>query len=138
MTIKLFGPLIQGYRSYKIKQLVTNFTDKYRLQAFTIIMNSRIMDTSSKLSIHYRSDLMPNKFIRDHGFSCWLTMEDASKSKSMSESLGVILDQAKACNCIHPKYLRKVLKRFSFPCIFIKCIRNLFFSNLISVNVNGS
>jgi hypothetical protein len=134
----LFDPLTQGWRSYKIKQLATNFTGKYRLQVFTRIMNSRIMDTSSKLIIHYRSALMHNKFIRDHGFACLLTMEDVSKPKSMSESLGVILDQAKACDCIHPEYLRKVLKRLGFPCIFIKCIRNLFFGNSNSVNVNGS
>ncbi|KAG0857767.1 hypothetical protein G6F16_013468 [Rhizopus arrhizus] len=65
-------------------------------------------------------------------------MEDASKSTSISESLGVMLDQTKAYDRIHPEYLCKVLKRFGFPEKFIKCIHDLFFGNSISVNVNGS
>ncbi|KAG1623483.1 hypothetical protein G6F45_010931 [Rhizopus arrhizus] len=65
-------------------------------------------------------------------------MENASKSSPISESLGVILDQTKAYDRIHPEYLCKVLNRFGFPNKFIKCIHELFFGNSISVNVNGS
>ncbi|KAG1151940.1 hypothetical protein G6F37_002762 [Rhizopus arrhizus] len=65
-------------------------------------------------------------------------MEDVSKSKSMSEGLGVMLDQTNVYDRIHPEYLCKVLQKFWLPDKFIKCIHNLFFGNSISVNVNGS
>ena len=81
---------------------------------------------------------MHNMFIGDNGFAYRLIVEDAPKSKSMSESLGVMSDQTKAYDRIHPEYLCKVLKRFGFPDKFIKCIHDLFFSNSISVNVNES
>ncbi|KAG0742237.1 hypothetical protein G6F57_005997 [Rhizopus arrhizus] len=49
-------------------------------------------------------------FIGDNGFAYRLIVEDAPKSKSMSESLGVMSDQTKAYDRIHPEYLCKVLK----------------------------
>ncbi|EIE89191.1 hypothetical protein RO3G_13902 [Rhizopus delemar RA 99-880] len=107
-------------------------------KAFTRIMNSRIMGISSKLITRFQSGFMHNRFIGDHGFACRLIMENASKSSPISESLGVILDQTKAYDRIHPEYLCKVLNRFGFPNKFIKCIHELFFGNSISVNVNGS
>lgn len=48
---------------------------------------------------------MHNMFIGDNGFAYRLIVEDAPKSKSMSESLGVMSDQTKAYDRIHPEYL---------------------------------
>ncbi|KAG1569136.1 hypothetical protein G6F47_013778 [Rhizopus delemar] len=96
------------------------------------------MGISSKLITRFQSGFMHNRFIGDHGFACRLIMEDASKSTSISESLGVMLDQTKAYDRIHPEYLCKVLNRFGFPNKFIKYIHDLFFGNSIFVNVNGS
>ncbi|EIE91397.1 hypothetical protein RO3G_16108 [Rhizopus delemar RA 99-880] len=96
------------------------------------------MGISSKLITRFQSGFMHNRFIGDHGFACRLIMEDASKSTPISGSLGVMLDQTKAYDRIHPEYLCKVLNRFGFPNKFIKRIHDLFFGNSISVNVNGS
>ncbi|KAG1051534.1 hypothetical protein G6F43_006259 [Rhizopus delemar] len=88
---------------------------------FTRIINSRIMGISSKLITRFQSGFMHNMFIGDYGFDCRLIMEDASKSTPISENLGVMLDQTKAYDRIHSKYLCKVLN-----------------NNSISVNMNGS
>ncbi|KAG1535899.1 hypothetical protein G6F49_013085 [Rhizopus delemar] len=94
MATNLFGSLTQDWRPYK---------------------PNRIMGISSKLITRFQSGFMHNRFIGDHGFACRLIMEDASKSMLISESLGVMLDQPKACDRIHPEYLCKVLNRFGFP-----------------------
>ncbi|KAG1370798.1 hypothetical protein G6F61_011727 [Rhizopus arrhizus] len=74
-------------------------------KVFIRIMNSGIMNISSKLITRFQSGFMHNRFIGDHGFACRLIMEDTSKSTSISESLGVMLDQTKAYDRIHPEYL---------------------------------
>jgi hypothetical protein len=72
------------------------------------------MDISPKLINHFQSGFIHNRFIGYYGFACRLVMEDVSKSKSMSEGLGVMLDETNVYNRIHPEYLCKVLKRFGF------------------------
>ncbi|KAG0755178.1 hypothetical protein G6F24_012006 [Rhizopus arrhizus] len=74
-------------------------------KVFIRIMNSGIMNISSKLITRFQSGFMHNRFTGDHGFACRLIMEDTSKSTSISESLGVMLDQTKAYDRIHPEYL---------------------------------
>ncbi|KAG1442792.1 hypothetical protein G6F56_010922 [Rhizopus delemar] len=56
---------------------------------------------------------MPQRFIGEHGRLLQLVM--ASASIQQSESIGLLLDQEKAYDRIHPDYLTQVLRRFGVP-----------------------
>ncbi|KAG1435288.1 hypothetical protein G6F55_014371 [Rhizopus delemar] len=56
---------------------------------------------------------------------------------SNSSAIGLLLDQEKAYDRIHPDYLRQVLQRFAFPDSIINSISSLFFSTELQLNING-
>ncbi|KAG0767924.1 hypothetical protein G6F22_017575 [Rhizopus arrhizus] len=56
---------------------------------------------------------------------------------SNSDALGLLLDQEKAYDRVHPDYLRQVLLRFGFPQTFVDSILGLFFGTQLRLNVNG-
>lgn len=50
----------------------------------------------------------------------------------------LLLDQEKACDRVHPDYLRVCLGRFGIPAKLVSCIISLFFfQSTLCVNVNG-
>ena len=51
--------------------------------------------------------------------------------------IGLLLDQEKAYDRVHPSYLRSCLSHFGFPAPFVDCITQLFFGTTLCVNVNG-
>lgn len=107
-------------------------------KVFTRLLNARIVPLASKLITVFQAGFMRNRFIGDHGLTNKLILEDAQKSTtSGDEYVGIMLDQTKAYDLIHPTYLAKVLEKFGFPSAFVQCIENLFFNNQIFVNMNG-
>ncbi|KAG0803284.1 hypothetical protein G6F20_013659 [Rhizopus arrhizus] len=56
---------------------------------------------------------------------------------SNSSAIGLLIDQEKAYDRIHPDYLRQVLQRFAFPDSIINSISSLFFSTELQLNING-
>jgi hypothetical protein len=69
-------------------------------------------------------------------------MDNARTAKSANkeefeEYVGVMLDNNKAYDRVHPHYLAQVLQKLGFPIEFVRCIENLFFDNEIFVNMNG-
>jgi hypothetical protein len=55
-----------------------------------------------------------------------------------SGSIGLLLDQEKAYDRVHPAYLSAIMTRFGIPGTMIVSITNLFFSTQIQINVNGN
>lgn len=107
-------------------------------KVFTRMLNSRLVPLASKLITEFQAGFMRNRFIGDHGLTNKLILEDAQKTDADGvEYVGVMLDQTKAYDLIHPTYLVKVLEKFGFPTAFVHCIQNLFFNNQIFVNMNG-
>ncbi|CDH53913.1 hypothetical protein RO3G_14532 [Lichtheimia corymbifera JMRC:FSU:9682] len=78
---------------------------------------------------------MPGRFIGVNGLLTRITMEQASEQASTE--IGLLLDQEKAYDRVHPNYLSAVLHRFGFPSSIIQAICTLFFSTSIRINVNG-
>lgn len=64
-----------------------------------------------------------------------LVMEHAQLFNSTA--IGLLLDQEKAYDRVHPEYLQAVLLRFGFPVQLVNCIDHLFFDTNLFINING-
>jgi hypothetical protein len=111
-------------------------------KVFTRLLNSRVIQAAKKIINPYQCGFLPGRYIGDHGMSLQVIMENASSASwrnptEFTAYAGVMLDNAKAYDRVHPQYLSKVLLKFGFPSTFVTCIMNLFFDNSIYVNVNG-
>ena len=102
---------------------------------FTRLLNQRVMMVADDLISPFQAGFMHGRYIGDHGQTLRLIMNDAKLSNS--SGLGIMLDQHKAYDRIHPEYLTKVLRKFGFPDAFVDTIGQLFFATQIIVNVNG-
>ncbi|KAG1036188.1 hypothetical protein G6F43_013094 [Rhizopus delemar] len=69
---------------------------------------------------------MPKRFIGEHGRLLHLVMTSASIQKS--SAVGLLLDQEKAYDRVHPSYLSQVMIRFGVPPPPVTTIIGLFFS----------
>ncbi|KAG1253599.1 hypothetical protein G6F68_011260 [Rhizopus microsporus] len=78
---------------------------------------------------------MKERFIADNGALVNLAIEQASIRNS--DEVGLLCDQEKAYDRIHPDYLRAVLIQFGFPEQFVQSITSLFYGTSMRVNVNG-
>ncbi|KAG0755660.1 hypothetical protein G6F62_008320 [Rhizopus arrhizus] len=104
-------------------------------KVFTRILNSRIILCADTLITPFQSGFVQGRFIADNGLLMKLVMEHARLSNS--SAIGLLIDQEKAYDRIHPDYLRQVLQRFAFPDSIINSISSLFFSTELQLNING-
>jgi len=104
-------------------------------KVFTRLLNSRLMKYFSKSISPNQLGFMPGRFIADHGLTVNCMKMVAQQYRSTS--IGLLLDQEKAYDRIHPCYLRQIMSAFNVPDTLIHSITSLFFSTLIQVNVNG-
>ncbi|KAG2228473.1 hypothetical protein INT48_003130, partial [Thamnidium elegans] len=104
-------------------------------KVFTRILNTRIVVCADTLVTPLQSGFLHNRFIADNGLMMKLIMDYASSSGSTA--IGLLLDQEKAYDRVHPEYLRRVLGQFGFPTSTITCIMNLFFKTNLQINING-
>lgn len=104
-------------------------------KVFTRILSNRMISTASSIITPYQTGFVRGRFIADNGLLMKLIMEHAVISGSTS--IGLLLDQEKAYDRVHPEYLRAVLLRFGYPLSLVNCIDKLFFGNQLHINVNG-
>jgi len=102
---------------------------------FTKILTLRIQPHMSKLTGAYQTGFTAGRHIADNGLVL-ITLRDYCKARK-TKHVGVLLDQEKAYDRVHPTYLRQVLSRFGFPSRIIESIGQLFFSTRIVLNING-
>lgn len=88
-----------------------------------------------KLLNPYQSGFVPGKFISDNGLALSMILDQACSLKS--PGVGLLLDQEKAYDRVHPHYLRQVMTQFQFPLQLIECVSQLFFGNQVQINING-
>ncbi|KAG1229190.1 hypothetical protein G6F35_002156 [Rhizopus arrhizus] len=102
---------------------------------FTRLLNSRLVLVTSPLISPWQSGFMKERFIADNGALVNLAIEQASIRNS--DEVGLLCDQEKAYDRIHPDYLQAVLVQFGFPENFVLAITSLFYGTSMQVNVNG-
>lgn len=100
------------------------------------------MEVASKIINKFQTGFMVNRFIGDQGLALKIMIDNAKSTKinnknEFEEYVGIMLDNNKAYDRVHPHYLTQVLLKFGFPFEFVRCIQNLFFDNEIYINMNG-
>lgn len=104
-------------------------------KVYTRLLNARLLPAVSNLITPYRTGFMRGRFIADNGLLMKLIMDHCSHIKS--SAVGLLLDQEKAYDRVHPDYLRQVLVRIGIPTAFVTSICNLFFGTRLRINANG-
>ncbi|CEP12746.1 hypothetical protein [Parasitella parasitica] len=104
-------------------------------KVFTRILNGRLANVIGNIIQPYQTGFMPGRFIGDNGVLLHFILQQARSTQH--PGIGLLLDQEKAYDRVHPVYLRQVLAKFNISPTFINCIMSLFFGNNVQVNVNG-
>lgn len=102
---------------------------------FTRLVNSRLMSYFNHLIRPQQMSFMPNRFIGENGKTIQTVMSLAEHTSS--NAIGLLLDQEKAYDRIHPHYLERIMHAFGFPAQLISSITQLFFKTKIHINING-
>lgn len=102
---------------------------------FTKILTLRLQRHMSTLTGSYQMGFTAGRHIADNGLVV-NNLRDYCRARKLKH-IGVLLDQEKAYDRIHPAYLEVVLDRFGLPQQVIRSIVGLFFSTNISLNING-
>ncbi|KAG1049071.1 hypothetical protein G6F43_008584 [Rhizopus delemar] len=104
-------------------------------KVFTRLLNARIVKCASKLINPYQTGFLGGRFIADNGLLVKLIIEHARLTSSAA--IGLLLDQEKAYDRVHPTYLCQVLHRFGFPSSIVNSLSTLFFNTNLHLNING-
>ncbi len=102
---------------------------------FTKLLTHRLRPCMTTLTGEYQTGFTAGRHIADNGLSL-LSLQNYCKDRSKGH-VGIMLDQEKAYDRVHPAYLKAVLTHFRFPRAFVRCITLLFFSTEITLNING-
>ncbi|KAG1258817.1 hypothetical protein G6F68_008538 [Rhizopus microsporus] len=104
-------------------------------KVFTRLLNARLMPHLNRLISPQQLGFMPGRFIGENGKLLNVVMSVAEKTSS--QAIGLLLDQEKAYDRIHPEYLRQSMSVLGIPSAVIDSLCTLFFSTSIRINVNG-
>jgi exonuclease III len=103
---------------------------------FTRIVTKRLAPILHKAIHPQQTGFLPGRFIAENGLALQLIMEQAQLQQK--PGIGMLLDQEKAYDRVHPLYLEKTMLAMGLPVAFVGAIKNLFFGNKIKVNINGN
>lgn len=104
---------------------------------FTKMVANRLNCCLPKIINPYQTGFMPHRLISDNGWITQTLMQHTVNTNPEDTSIGLLLDQEKAYDRIHPLYLQKVLECFHFPSSLINSLVDLFFNTKISLSING-
>ncbi|KAG1540333.1 hypothetical protein G6F49_012159 [Rhizopus delemar] len=104
-------------------------------KVFTRLLTGRIISRCSHLIHEVQKGFMPQRFIGDNGLMMQLVKIEAEQRQS--PEIGLLLDQEKAYDRVHPDYLKKVMLKFGFPSSLVSTLCKLFFEIKIHINLNG-
>jgi hypothetical protein len=85
----------------------------------------------------FQTGFMPNGQISDNGWTLQTLMAHARKADPQGLAVGVLLDQEKAYDSVHPEYLEQVMQAIGIPYMLTQCIVKLFFSTSVYISING-
>ncbi|EIE78597.1 hypothetical protein RO3G_03301 [Rhizopus delemar RA 99-880] len=83
----------------------------------------------------YKTGFFGDRFIAENGMIFSILMEQAHVQKR--PEIGLLLDQEKAYDRVHPMYFRQIMLAFSFTPYLVHSFGNLFFGNAVRINING-
>ncbi|KAG2193585.1 hypothetical protein INT47_007388, partial [Mucor saturninus] len=100
---------------------------------FTRMLNSRLMMYMNDLISPQQMGFMPSRFIGENGKTLQAVMSIAEHTSS--NAIGLLLDQEKAYDRIHPTYLAQMMTKFGIPSQIISSLCTLFFNGHLSTPV---
>ncbi|SAL96369.1 hypothetical protein [Absidia glauca] len=103
-------------------------------KVFTRILTRRMGKTMGKCINSHQTGFLPGRFIAENGALKLIMEQSAAQGLA---GVGLLLDQEKAYDRIHPGYMEQVLAHFGFPPGLIQSICGLFFGNSVRINING-
>lgn len=104
---------------------------------YTKLLANRLQPLLHQMINPHQTGFLHKRLISDNGWVVQNVMQHIRKFTPTSPSVGVLLDQEKAYDKVHPGYLKQVMQRFGLPSPFIDSIIHLFFSTSISLSING-
>lgn len=104
-------------------------------KVFTRLLTRRMAPAMSTCINRYQTGFLPGRFIAENGLTLKILMEQANVQGL--QHVGMLLDQEKAYDRVHPSYMKQTLLRFGFPAGLTSSICNLFFGNRVHINFNG-
>ncbi|KAG1445361.1 hypothetical protein G6F55_011991 [Rhizopus delemar] len=102
---------------------------------YTRIINQRMRSVMDTIINRYQTGFLDDRFITENGMVLNIIMEQAHVQRR--PEIGLLLDQEKAYDRVHPMYLRQVMLAFGFPPSLVHSLENLFFENAVRINING-
>ncbi|KAG1135747.1 hypothetical protein G6F37_012566 [Rhizopus arrhizus] len=102
---------------------------------YTRVINQRMRLVMDNIINRYQTGFLADRFIAENGLVLNILMEQAHVERR--PEIGLLLDQEKAYDRVHPTYLCQTMLSFGFPESFVHSIGNLFFGNEVRINVNG-
>lgn len=99
------------------------------------MINARLISSVKPTIFSVQTGFLLGKFISENGFAACLVIEYARHHHL--PSVGLLLDQEKAYDRVHPIYLHLILLPIGLPISLIISLCSLFFSTSISIIVNG-
>ncbi|EIE76272.1 hypothetical protein RO3G_00976 [Rhizopus delemar RA 99-880] len=100
---------------------------------FTRLLNARMVTIIPPLISPWQTGFMKERFIADNGALAQIVIEQASLRNS--DEIGLLCDQEKVYNRVHPTYLQAVLNRYGFPNKFNFANTNLFYNTYMCVKI---
>jgi hypothetical protein len=85
------------------------------LKFFSRLLSARVISSIAEYICPYQIGFLPNRFIADNGMAFQLAIEDSRHYSSTMEpwrdDIGILLDQEKAYDRVHPTYIKEVIER---------------------------
>lgn len=94
---------------------------------FTKIMSQRLVKSLPRIINQYQTGFVPCRLMANNGWALHALMAHARQTDPNGSTVGVLLDQEKAYDRVHPEYLKEVLLGLGFPILFVNAISSLFF-----------
>jgi len=102
---------------------------------FAKVLANRLNGILPRLLTPYQTGFVRGRAIADNGVILSTVMDH--RKVVDSNGIGVLLDQEKAYDRVHPAYLAAVLRAFGFSAHFTRLLTDLFFSTRVHLNING-
>jgi len=102
---------------------------------FTKLITLRLQRHMDKLIGPTQTGFVPGRLIADNGLVMQSFLEHCKRTNT--KGAGILFDQEKAYDRVHPDYLRAVMTKMNVPSQMITAICTLFFNTNVNLNING-